>query len=202
MKKFILIKLALFLLLSGIQLSQISLAETTPESVVNRLHQSLIQAMQESKALDYNGRYEVLEPVILESFDFETIARIVMGRYWKKLDDQQKTEFIDIFSRLSIATYTAQFDSFSGESFEYLEDEEMKKGRVLVKTKLVTNDRAVPFNYVLHPLKDRWRIINVIVDGVSDLSLKRADYTTTMKAEGFDGLISKLQEKLKFSSAN
>ncbi len=202
MKKIILSKLALILLLSGFQVFQISHADATPESVVGKLHQTLIQIMKESKALDYDGRYKVLEPVVRDSFDFETIARIVMGRYWRKLDDQQKAEFIDVFSRLSIASYATQFDSFSGENFEYLEDEEMKKGRILVKTKFVTNDRVVPFNYVLHPLQDRWRIINVIADGVSDLSLKRSDYAAIMKSDGFDGLISKLQEKIKSSSGS
>ncbi len=201
MRKFIGTKLTLILFLLSFQsvLANAVPANSTPSDVVENLHQTLIQVMKEAKDLDFSSRYKILEPVINESFDFDTIARIVMGRYWKKLDDQQKAEFIDTFSRLSISTYTAQFDSFSGETFEVLGDKEMKKGRILVKTKLITDDRVVPFNYVLHPVKDRWRIINVIADGISDLSLKRSDYSTIMKTEGFDELVRKLREKIKSS---
>ena len=184
-------------MISGFQISH---AGTSPDDVINTLHQTLIELMQQSKDLDYGDRHEILKPVVIDSFDFEIIARIVMGRYWKKLDDQQQSTFIDVFSRLSIATYTAQFDSFSGQAFEYVDDEKMKKGRILVRTQLVTNDRVVSFNYVLHPVKDRWRIINVIADGVSDLSLKRSDYTAIMKSDGFDELVSQIREKIKSSS--
>ena len=198
MKKFIFNKIILILLLSGFQ---ISYANATPDTVVENLHQTIIQVMKESKDLDYDGRYNVLEPVVKDSFDFKTIARIVMGRHWKKLDDQQKTEFIDVFSRLSIATYASRFNSFSGETFDSLSNEEMKKGRMLVKTQLVTNDRVVPFNYVLHNTDDGWRIINVIADGISDLSLKRSDYSTIMKTEGFETLVKKLLKKVESSGA-
>ncbi len=196
MNKLICTKLTLILLLL---VAQPGYANSTPEDVVNNLHQTLIQVMKEAKDLDYDARYQILEPVVTDSFDFETIGRIVMGRYWKKLDGKQKHQFIDAFSRLSIATYTTQFNDFSGETFTYTSDEEMKKGRILVKTKLTTKERVIPFNYVLHPANDKWRIISVIADGVSDLSLKRSDYTTIMKAKGFDTLIKKLQGKITSS---
>ncbi len=198
MKKFIFNKIILILLLSGFQLSY---ASATPDTVIENLHQTIIQVMKESKDLGYDGRYNVLEPVVKDSFDFKTIARIVMGRHWKKLDDQQKTEFINVFSRLSIATYASRFNSFSGETFDSLSNKEMKKGRMLVKTQLVTNDRVVPFNYVLHNTDDGWRIINVIADGISDLSLKRSDYSTIMKTEGFETLVKKLLKKVESSGA-
>jgi len=36
----------------------------------------------------------------------------------------------------------------------------------------------------------------VIADGVSDISLKRADYTTFLKKNGFRALLDKLAEKI------
>lgn len=155
--------------------------------------------MQQADELGYEGRYNLLQPVIKESFDFTTIARVVLGSYWMKLDEQQQTQFLDVFSTLSIANYTDRFDSYADEKFEHLGDEAMKKGRVLIKTQLVTGERVIPFNYVLQPGHDRWRIINIIADGISDLSLKRSDYMTIMKNEGFNELVRKLQEKIRLS---
>ncbi len=171
--------------------------DTTPEKVVAKLHQSLLQSMKEGGSLNYQARYNNLEPVVLASFDFKTITRIVLGRHWKKLDNAQRSQFIDVFSKLSIATYTSQFKRFSRQSFEYLNDEMMTRGRVVLKTQFVTEDRLVSFNYILHSVEDKWLIINVITDGVSDLSLKKSDYATIMKTEGFDGLVKKLLEKVR-----
>jgi phospholipid transport system substrate-binding protein len=49
---------------------------------------------------------------------------------------------------------------------------------------------------VLHHKDHTWRIINVIADGVSDLSLKHADYTSFFSKNGFDALVDKLREKV------
>lgn len=189
----------LFLILSSSLVHAGPIPESTPRDVIDKLHEKLIESMQQADTLGYRGRYNLLQPVIDDSFDFSTIARVVLGSYWFKLDEQQQKQFLDVFSSLSIANYADRFDSYADEKFEYLSDEAMKKGRVLVKTQFVTSDRVIPFNYVLQPSSDRWRIINVIADGISDLSLKRSDYTTIMKKEGFDVLVRKLQEKIELS---
>lgn len=44
---------------------------------------------------------------------------------------------------------------------------------------------------------DSWQIINIIADGVSDLALKRSDYTSVLSREGFDALIAKINEKIE-----
>lgn len=190
------IPLAVLLLIS--LFSRHALADTAI-SVVERLHDQLIENMQAGESLDYQGRYDKLEPVIRESFDFPLIARVVLGADWKNLDEAQREEFIETFTRLSIASYAAQFKSYSAEQFTTLGDEERKKGRMLVKTALQTSERSISFNYVLQPADKGWRIINVVVDGVSDLSLKRSDYGATLKNEGFSQLVRKLQEKIELS---
>ena len=48
-------------------------------------------------------------------------------------------------------------------------------------------------DYLLQEETGRWRIVNVVSNGVSDLSLKRADYGSIMKKQGFDTLVSKLE---------
>jgi phospholipid transport system substrate-binding protein len=166
------------------------------KAVVERLHATLIEAMTRAAALGYSGRYALLDPVIAESFDFPTIARIVTGRHWKNLSDAQKNAFTATFSRLSTATYATNFSGFSGEHFETTGAEE-HRGSVVVKTVLIKADgEKIPMNYLLRKHDGVWRIVNVIAQGVSDLSLKRADYTTIIKNEGFDTLVDKLNGKI------
>ena len=170
--------------------------DKTPHEIVERLHETLLQAMSEADQLGYEGRYDLIGPVVSESFDFNTIARIVTGRYWKEIKDDQRDSFKDVFTKLSTATYAHNFSGFSGERFETITTEE-SRGGFIVKTALVKSDgEKIPFNYLLRGNDNEWYIVNVIAQGVSDLSLKRADYTAVIKNEGFDSLVNRLNDKL------
>jgi phospholipid transport system substrate-binding protein len=165
--------------------------------VVENLHKTLLLAMKEGKEIGYQGRYDRLAPVITAGFDMPFIAKIVLGRFWETFDNEQRSKFVETFSRLSIATYAANFDTYSGERFKVISEKEVSGGRILVQTQLVKSDGGqVQLDYLLHRVGSQWRIINVVADGVSDLAMKRADYTNFLKSNGLDPLLIKLNEKI------
>lgn len=165
-------------------------------NTVEKLHATLLKVMQNANELGHTGRVEELDPVLNETFDFATIARIVTGQHWKTLDTDKQQRFVETFSRLSAATYASNFDGFSGESFKTIKVDE-KRGRFIVRTVIVKNDgEEVSLDYVVSDNDGLLQIVNVIAEGVSDLSLKRADYTAVIDSEGFDSLLSKLDQKI------
>lgn len=173
-------------------------AADSATQVIENLHAELLAVMKQAKELGYEGRYQRLDPIVTSSYDLPFIAKFVMGRQWKTLSAEQKSEFVKTFIKLSIATYAANFSGYSGERFKTISNEELRKGRLLVKTVLIRSSGGeVTLDYVLHQRDNRWRIINAIAEGVSDLSLKRADYSSYLKKKGFDGLLAKLKEKIK-----
>ncbi len=165
--------------------------------VVENLHETLLSVMKEGNQIGYQGRYDRLAPVITADFDMPFVAKTAMGKHWDSLSKEQKSKFIEVFSRLSIATYAANFDTYSGERFKVISEKEVSGGRMLVQTHLIKSDGGqVHLDYLLHGAGSQWRIINVIADGVSDLALKRADYTSFLKNKGFDSLLVTLNEKV------
>lgn len=175
-----------------------AVAETSaPAATVERLHSALLEAMKGADALGFGGRRDKLAPVIMESFDLAFICKVILGRNWDELSQDEHIQMIDTFTRLTITTYAARFDGFSGESFRTVEEKPMNRGRKLVRTELVRPaDEAIQLDYVLHQAQDRWRIVNVVAEGVSDLSLKRADYGSVIKREGFKTLMQKLEGQI------
>ncbi len=173
------------------------LAAEAPQAVVERLHTVLLEAMRDADKLGFSGRAGLIRPVVDSSFDFATIARIVTGRAWKASSSDQQAAFIEVFRDLSTATYASNFSGFDGESF-VTTGSEQARGSVIVKTNLVKADgEEIPLNYMLRESNGRWLIVNVIAQGVSDLSLKRAEYTAVIKSEGFDSLVDRLRGKVK-----
>lgn len=166
-------------------------------AVVDQLHARLLAVMKEGEKLGYKGRYDRLAPVITAGFDLPFIAKTVMGRYWDTLNSEQKSRFMEAFGKLSVATYAANFDSYSGERFKFVSEKELGGGQVEIRSRLVKSDGGeVSLDYLLHRVGDEWRILNVIAEGVSDLALKRADYTGYLKKHGFDALLGRLNDKI------
>lgn len=164
---------------------------------VNELHTSLLSIMENADTKSFQDRYDVMEEVVVTHFNSPLIAKVILSRYWKTLDKQAQTDFINSFNRLTISTYVNRFDSFSGESFKNLSIEQMKENRFMVKTEFVrTDDEPISFNYIVQNDGGTWKIISVIANGINDLSLKRADYSAVIKERGFDALIARLKEKI------
>ena len=165
--------------------------------VVNELHLALLDVMKNAGNLGYEGRYNRLYPVISSLFDTPLIVQVILSRYWKDLNELQQQNFIDLFRHLSVATYASRFDAFNGEQFNEVARQELRKGRLLIKTELLRpNDETVHLDYLMHERDGKWYIISVIADGVNDLSLKRAEYAAVIKDKGFDGLTGDIRSKI------
>ncbi len=170
----------------------------TARQVVEKLQADLITVMKDGNKLGYAGRYEKLKGPVSNSHDLTKIARIVVGKEGEKLSEEQQQKMEDAFSKLSIASYAHNFKDYSGESFVFDSEEETTRGGVVVHSHLVIpDDKPVKFDYMLKEKGNSWRIINIIANGVSDLALKRSEYTTILQREGFDALITKINEKIE-----
>jgi len=169
----------------------------TARQVVEKFQDELIAVMKDGKKLGYAGRYDRLKEPVSNSHELTKIARIVVGKEWEKLSEEQQQKLVDVFSELSIASYAHNFKDYSGESFVFDSEEETTRGGFVVHSHLVIpDDKPVKFDYMLKEKGNSWRIINIIANGVSDLALKRSEYTTILQREGFDALISKISEKI------
>ena len=165
--------------------------------VVEKFQNELIAVMKNGKQLGFSGRYEKLFDPVSNSHDLTKIARIVVGKESEKLSDAQQQKLVEVFSRFSVASYAHNFKDYSGESFVFDSEEETARGGVVVHSHMVIpDDKPVKFDYMLKEKGNSWRIINIIANGVSDLALKRSEYTTILQREGFDTLISKINEKI------
>jgi phospholipid transport system substrate-binding protein len=179
--------------LAGAALGQ----DNSPTKVVEQFQGVLVSVMSEAKKLGYEGRHKRLAPAVRETHDLAAIAQVAGGRYWERLDDTQKKRLIDTFGALSIATYAYRFDGYSGETFKTISEERLERGDALVRSQLIEpNGDTVRFDFVLRQREGRWRIVNIIVDGVSDLAIKRAEYGAILRDQGFEALIEKLNEKI------
>jgi phospholipid transport system substrate-binding protein len=171
-------------------------SSSSPSVVVTRLHTGLIDASRRLEAGTVEERYTAIEPLITDTHDLPYIARFALRRHWSDLSEDQQSQFIDVFSRLSVATYANRFAGVTDETFGISAQRETPRGHVeVIGTLMQSDDVTFDAIYVLHQNPDNWRIINILVDGVSDLALKRSEYQRIYAEVSFAGLIDFLSSQ-------
>ncbi|MGR9105390.1 MAG: ABC transporter substrate-binding protein [Gammaproteobacteria bacterium] len=170
---------------------------TAASAVIESLNSALLETMQHAAELGYRGRFEKLAEVIESTHDLEYIAQFSIGRRnWEGLDETRQKRFVEAFRNYSIATYANRFNGYSGETFRVTGEEVAKRGQVQVTSLLeIPGEESVDFLYLLKPAQGTLKIVNIIVQGVSDLALKRAEFMSLLNEKGFDALLAHLEEK-------
>jgi len=169
--------------------------DASAEGVIDRLHAALIASMRAGDDLDAAERRRALRPLVERAFDFARMGRFVLGRTWSQMDSNEQARFIESFSKLTVANYADRFTDYDGQRFEDVGAERMGSRRALVERRFVrAEQKPMPFEYILERDDEgTWRIINVIVDGVSDLAMRRSLYTQAYADGGIDAVIKEME---------
>ncbi|HVN39632.1 MAG TPA: ABC transporter substrate-binding protein [Myxococcota bacterium] len=180
-------------------------AASGPSQSIDGLHAALLDVMKNAKSLGYEGRAAKLTPVIPRYFDVSFMAEKSVGVYWEKASEAERKRYLDAFLRFMVANYAGQFDSWTGQSFQTLGEDPARMDTKIVRSKLIDpGDEDVELNYRMHQIDGTWKIIDVYLDGtVSELALRRSEFSGIVKRENFDALIAALDEKIaKLAAGN
>ena len=182
---------------AGEAAAEASVAEA--RQVVESLNASLLELMKRADALGYAGRATTIEPVVRESYDLSSMARIALGKHWRKLEADERERFVDLFARLTIANYAGRFDGYAGERFEVISEEATSQGLRLVRSRIVrSNQEAIAIDYGLRPIGTEFRIVDIYLGGtVSELALRRAEYTSLIDRKGYSALVAALEARIE-----
>ena len=144
--------------------------------------------MQSANATE---REKLLSSRVTTLYDVSSISRISVGRAWRSLTEGQKDEFVELLTELIVATYSDRFRDFDEQYFELLGTEPINKG-VIIKTAInKRNEQLATLNYYFRGDQ----VFNVVANGISDLSLRRAEYGSIIKEQGYDQLVNQIKNK-------
>jgi phospholipid transport system substrate-binding protein len=144
----------------------------------------------------YAWRSERIQEIAFPRFDFETISRLVLGRNWKTLNAEQQAAFIVEFKRHLTLSYGRTIDDYKSHEFLIRSARAERNDDVTVRTQ-INADAAQPFliDYRVRNQNDGWRVIDVVVEGVSLVQNFRDQSRSVLRDVGPDGLIERLRAK-------
>lgn len=143
----------------------------------------------------------ILREVISKRFYYRAMAQRTLATNWKKANDAQRKEFMDLFSELLLFTYLDRIKAYTDEKVEFTREKQKKKTAV-VYTHIVTSSANIPINYKLLLSGDKWLVYDVIIEEVSLVSNYRSTYKEIVKKDGIDGLLKQMRDKNKELTAS
>ncbi len=171
---------------------------SSPVPTIEAFHAGLLAIMKDAKTLGFQGRIEKLEPLMGRTFDLEFMASKTVGRHWETLSAADQKRWAETFSHFTTANYAGRFKGFSGEQFVTLGVDDAAHDTRLVRTKIVVpGDEDVELNYRVMLENGDWKVIDVYLNGkVSELALRRSEYASALKRDGFDQLVVSVETKI------
>ena len=189
------------MLLSVIWLSSMGLAIAgEPTDLIRKNTEQVIKILDDpqlqgpDKQAERQGRLRKLAD---EVFDWQEMARRALARHWRERTPQQQQEFTGLFKDLVERTYLNRLESAAGERQDIVYgDEQTRDSQSVVKTKVITKRKTqVPIDYRLHKVDGRWKIYDVLIEGVSLVNNYRSQFNDILSRSSYDELIQKMKSR-------
>ncbi len=132
-------------------------------------------------------RKKEFQKLLNKNFDLNTIGRFSMGPYWRQASADQKVEFQKLFDDRIVQTYSNRFEEYQGQ--EVIVKSARPEGRadILVNSFLVGKGHAdVRIDWRLREKAGQFKIIDVLVEGVSMALTQRSDFSSVIQRGGGD----------------
>lgn len=186
---------ALIATLSGLMLIAAVTTGPRPRQIIEETADQVLAVLRDSAKTD-EQRIAQIEEIAYAHFDFATMSRLVLGRNWKKFSDEQKADFVEQFTQYLANDYSKRVDQFEQQEIVFLGERDEPRGDVTVMTKIVDARRDnVLIDYRMRHREEEWRIIDVVIEGISLVANFRDQFREVMSRVGPAGLLERIREK-------
>ena len=146
--------------------------------------------------LTLDQRRARIEEVVYVRFDFETMSRLVLARNWRRFDPAQREEFIREFKRHLSRSYGTRLARYEQENVDVTGERKETRGDVTVLTVIHGGQfDGAAIDYRMRDREDVWRVIDVIIEGISLVSNFRSQFKDVVSRDGPSGLIEQLASR-------
>ena len=202
----VLTSMAMFLCVIGD--SAIAQADNTAiaqeaRSFVVALADRTIESLTE-KEIDKTERRNRFRALMLEYFAFKSIAKWVLGRYWRRANETQRKEFMVLFEDLLVVVYADRFAKYSGLRLDVGKSEIRGANDILVHSilKRAQGVKSVGVIWRVRRNRDKFKIVDLMVEGLSMGLTQQKEFSSVIRKNGgkVQGLIEELRKRVAANS--
>jgi len=184
----------------GLLISTTSASELPPDKAIEISVAALASAVEPRRdelKRDKRATVEVIDEFLNRYSDMRLACRVILSTNWKTATTDQQERFMEAFNNhvtnLLIDLVPAlDFDNITVAPFAG--DAEELPVTVHATVRTVDGD-LLQFNFRMHNKDGDWRILDVVVEGVSYLKLYRAEFRQEIAEHGLEETIERFAQR-------
>jgi len=140
---------------------------------------------------------QAIRELVNDVFDFRAAAAVALGPVWLSKVPDDQDEFTRLFAifleRGFIAVVGSRASMAGGVNIQFLGESIDGESAGVATTLLTRSGQALPVDYWMVRRGDRWKVRDVVVDGVSLVMNYRAQFTRVLAAYPYAELVARMQ---------
>ncbi len=180
--------LSLFFTVNSFSLEPKEFVQQTVDDAARALDQSLSQDLKITK----------LKTIAKNSVDIRGIGFYSLGKYRKTISDQKKKEYLDIFTKYFLKSFSSRLAQYSNPKIIVNSQKKLNDKYTMVSSVLIATDDKPEVKIewrVITKDPDNPLIIDLIIEGVSLAKVQKEEFYSIMQSN--DGDINALFKNLK-----
>jgi phospholipid transport system substrate-binding protein len=148
------------------------------------------------KGLEEDVKVKKLEMAADETFDYGYLSRMTLGRNWLKLDDGQRSEFVELYRQLLEKNYMGQLLKYTDEKVVFDRQTLLSDTKAEVDSNIVSSDKKIPITYRLIQRGGDWKVYDLVIEGVSLVSNYRTQFNDILSRQTPSEMLAILRKKV------
>jgi phospholipid transport system substrate-binding protein len=171
-----------------------------PDALARNTTNEVLNILKQDKDLRNGNSRKILalvEQKILPNFDFRQMTQLAVGRNWSKASPEQQQQLVEEFKTLLVRTYSASLTSVLDYKIEFLPLRMAPGASEVTVNTVVSKSGAppLPIDYRMEKQENSWKVFDVLVEGVSLVTVYRNSFNTEVRKGGIDGLVATLSRR-------
>jgi phospholipid transport system substrate-binding protein len=167
------------------------------EALASRMATMTLSILQDQKK-ELAEREEILRRGFTNVMDTEWIAKFVLGTNWRTASEEQRARYAELYKIFLTKVYVENYAQSSERKIrdiKVLGIADAGDDQFTTRTKLLlsTGDE-LSVNYRAHKMDKGYKVVDVIIEGVSLLASHRDEFGKLAAGKGIDAVIAKLEK--------
>jgi phospholipid transport system substrate-binding protein len=163
-------------------------------------------AVFQNQQMPLAERRRTLRTLAEQYFDFAMMSRSVLGYHWRTLTDEQRAQFVPIFTGFIEDAYLSKLQDYTVHQVQH----ELQTARIgyirenfdgsdyaQVFTTVTLSDQPKPIdvNYYLARVNGVWKVYDLSIESISVIANFRNQFNRVINNAGYDTLLADLRAK-------
>ena len=192
-----------YLVLGLLLVATVSAQEAQKEKLQGMIDAALdvIYSDTNSTLSAYEKQAQVREK-LESSYDLDVMIRYAIGKNWRRMNEQEQLEVLELVKQLVIKAYVLGLDGKDRPSITLGELTEIGKARIEIESTMVLDTKTYYILYRLRQMKSGWQIYDIVAENVSVSSNYRGQIDDHFRKGSGADLIARLKDLLAKDKIN